>query len=59
VTFTPADREFLAAAFFETVTLTGRRIYVLAVTVHATRLVRMLGATTHPTTLEGLITHDS
>jgi transposase InsO family protein len=39
----------LAADFIETVTLTGMRMYILAVIEHATRRVRVLGATAHPT----------
>ena len=38
----------LAADFFETVTLTGTRMYVLAVIEHAARRVRVLGATAPP-----------
>src|SRR5690606_6229727 len=39
----------LACDFLETVTLTGARMYVLAVIEHHTRRVRVLGATAHPT----------
>ena len=37
----------LACDVTETVTLTGARTYVLAVTEHATRRMRILGATAH------------
>jgi putative transposase len=39
----------LACDFFETVTLTGVRLHVLAVIEHASRRIRILGATVHPT----------
>ncbi|MCX4538358.1 integrase core domain-containing protein (plasmid) [Streptomyces sp. NBC_00841] len=39
----------LSCDFMETVTLTGQRQYVLAVIEHASRRVRVLGATAHPT----------
>ncbi len=39
----------LAADFIETVTLTGTRIYILAVIEHASRRIRILGFTAHPT----------
>jgi putative transposase len=39
----------LACDFFETVTLTGARMYVLAVIEHAHRRLRILGTTPHPT----------
>src|SRR4051794_27028791 len=39
----------LACDFLETVTLTGARMYVLAVIEHRTRRIRILGATVHPT----------
>jgi putative transposase len=39
----------LAADFIETVTLTGMRMYVLAVIEHTSRRIHILGATAHPT----------
>ncbi|MEU6265544.1 helix-turn-helix domain-containing protein [Saccharopolyspora shandongensis] len=39
----------LARGFFETVTPSGSRMYVLAVIEHTTRRIRILGATAHPT----------
>jgi putative transposase len=39
----------LACDFFETITLSGARLYVFAVIEHATRRIRVLGATAHPT----------
>ncbi|MFC6087390.1 integrase core domain-containing protein [Sphaerisporangium aureirubrum] len=38
-----------ACDFIETVTLNGQRQYILAVIEHATRRVRVLGTTAHPT----------
>ena len=38
----------LACDFFETVTLSGARLHVLAVIEHASRRIRILGATAHP-----------
>jgi hypothetical protein len=40
----------LAVDFIETITLTGARMYILAVIEHASRRIRVLGATAHPTT---------
>ena len=39
----------LAADFIETVTLTGARLYILAVIEHTSRRIRVLGVTAHPT----------
>jgi putative transposase len=39
----------LACDFFETVSLAGARMYVFAVIEHASRRIRILGATRHPT----------
>jgi putative transposase len=39
----------LACDFLETVTLLGARMYVLAVIEHASRRIRILQATAHPT----------
>jgi putative transposase len=38
-----------ACDFFETSTLSGTRLYVLAVIEHTSRQIRILGATAHPT----------
>jgi transposase InsO family protein len=40
----------LACDFFETVTLSGARMYVFTVIEHGSRRIRILGATAHPTT---------
>ncbi|WP_394378378.1 integrase core domain-containing protein [Saccharopolyspora spinosa] len=47
--FLRSQPDALAWDFFETVTLSGTRTYVLAVIEHATRRIRILGATAHPT----------
>jgi transposase InsO family protein len=39
----------LAADFIETVTLTGARMYILTAIEHASRRIRVLGVTAHPT----------
>ena len=39
----------LACDFFETVTVSGARMYVFAVIEHANRRIRVLGASAHPT----------
>ncbi|MGV9386399.1 hypothetical protein ACWDRB_62090 [Nonomuraea sp. NPDC003707] len=43
-----ADDALLACDFIETVTLNGQLQYILAVIEHATRLIRVLGTTAHP-----------
>lgn len=43
------DTVLLACDFLETLTLTGARMYVLAVIEHHTRRIRVLGATGYPT----------
>ena len=40
----------LACDFLETVTLSGTRLYIFAGIEHASRQIRILGATAHPTT---------
>jgi hypothetical protein len=40
----------LACDFFETLTVSGARLYVFAVIEHAQRRIRVLGATAYPTT---------
>jgi transposase InsO family protein len=45
----PQADALLACDFLETVTLTGARMYVFAVIEHASRRIRILGATAHPT----------
>ena len=44
----PAEA-LLACDFFETRTLSGARLYVFAVIEHASRRIRILGATAYPT----------
>jgi putative transposase len=44
------SQALLACDFFETVTLTGTRMFVLAVIEHHSRRIRVLGATAHPCT---------
>jgi hypothetical protein len=44
----PGEPATPQCGFLETVTLSGVRMYVLAVTGHRTRRIRILGATAHP-----------
>jgi hypothetical protein len=46
--YAPKPRAITAAEIFETTTLTGTRLHVPAVIEHATRRVRIPGATAHP-----------
>ncbi|MGW7757915.1 hypothetical protein ACWGK6_41640, partial [Streptomyces violaceusniger] len=49
--FLPSQADaLLACDFFETVTLSGARMYVLVVIEHSSRRIRILGAIEHPTT---------
>jgi putative transposase len=45
----PQAQAIVAAEFFGASTVCGARLYVLAIIEHATRRVRILGATAHPT----------
>jgi putative transposase len=48
--FPPSQGDaLLACDFFETITLSGARLYVFAVIEHANRRIRILGATAQPT----------
>jgi putative transposase len=48
--FLPSQAEgIIAADFFTADLLDGTKVYVLAVIEHATRRIRILGSTLHPT----------
>ncbi|PJN07949.1 hypothetical protein CG723_31430 [Streptomyces sp. CB01635] len=47
------SRRTAACDFIESVTLTGRRHYILAISEHATRRIRVLGNTAHPNAIWG------